>query len=394
VQDNRSHDEGMVNVPPSCGDACHHPVADAGTPSGDAGSHDSGTPSDDGGTNPTTDAGTDAGTTPDASQPEPDAGKPGMCSADGDCADGMECQLGFCVPKDIVPPPAPEPECSKDADCGSGCWCSNGQCVPKGTDPDTLAPTFSGITVDVTATAATVTFTSNEATSDNHVGYYRFDSDEVQIGFAVTSASGTTHVITISHLSPATKYYFYVSGTDAAGNVGESDLGTFTTTQIPAGSVALPAPFRTPGANKLEFAKFYNNGSGCGEVLGNLPGMTWGLGVYMTDANGDGYLEYSPTATIPNGTYELSYIDRECGNETTQFYNLDWANFGAPDMVKLMTADDRAFLYCNWYDAAAGRTVTAPDTTGDGKPDPSCEIRIKVASGAISGNGNMRDAAL
>jgi hypothetical protein len=354
---------------------------------------------------PEQDAG-DGEPTTDASEPGSDASEPvadsgntepdpldnaGKCESTADCVDGMECHDGLCVPAGIIPEPAPEPECTEDADCGEGCWCSNGQCVADGTDPDTAAPAINDIVVsDITATTVTITWTTDEASVGNHVSYYRFDSDEVQLGFAVTASNGTSHTSTITHLSPSTAYAFFLTSEDAAGNIGESDLHEFATVAMPA--TTLPDPFRDFGGGQIEFSKFYTNGSGCAEVRGTLPGLTWGNGVYMTDSDGDGYMEYSPANGIPEGTYALSYVDRECGSETDQ--DDDWANFGAPDMVKLMNAEARAWLYCNWYDADAGHTVTAPDTSGDGNPDPGCEIRIKQTENGLQPNGNMANAQL
>lgn len=386
VQDKSDHGD-VVNPPPSCGVECQ-PVEDAGSPVAD-----SGTPTDAG--QPSSDAGepADSGTTDSGNtEPEPlvNAGK---CESAADCDDGMECHDGLCVPVGIIPEPAPVPECTEDADCSDDDWCSNGQCVADGTDPDTAPPAITDITVtNITATTVMVSWTSSESSTDNHVAYYRFDTDEVQLGFAVDDSTGKVHSFTVTHLSPSTTYNFYVSSTDAAGNVGESDFAQFTTAALPPGN--LPAPFRDHGGGQIEFSKFYTAGSGCAEVRGTLPGMSWTDGPYITDGNGDGYMEYSPTAGIPYGEYSLSYVDRECAGQTSQNGTSDWANFGALEMVKLMRAEDRAYLYCNWYDSTAGHTVTAPDTSGDGKPDPGCEIRIMQDANGLHPNGNMANAQL
>lgn len=387
VQDQRGHDDN-ANPPPSCGEAC--------VPEQDAGDGE-----------PTTDAGqpvADGGSAvPDSGNTEPDPlDNAGKCESAADCVDGFECHDGLCVPAGIIPEPAPEPECTEDADCGEGCWCSNGQCVADGTDPDTAAPAITDIVVsEITATTVTVTWKTDEASVGNHVSYYRFDSDEVQLGFAVTASNGTSHTSTITHLSPSTAYAFFLTSEDAAGNIGESDLHEFATVAMPASS--LPDPFRDFGGGQIEFSSFYGNGSGCGEVFGTLPGLSWPdptksssewKGAYITDGNGDGYMEYSPAAGIADGSYEFSYIDRECTGQSGQRDSLDWANYGSPEMVKLMTAEARAFLFCNWYDATEGHTVPAPDTNGDGLPNPGCEIRITVTNGNVSGRGNMANAQL
>ncbi len=171
------------------------------------------------------------------------------------------------------------------------------------------------------------------------------------------------------------------------GTTPAPDAGTSTTTDGGTPTV-MPAPVVSPAACRMEFANAYISGSPCGDVLGDLPGMTWTSGQYIRDTDGDGRLELQYTA-IPAGDYALSYRDRECPGETPQAI---WANYGAPEFLSKMTADARQFIYCNWWDATNKRVVQAPDTNGDGLPDPSCEIHVSVdASCGITGNGNMRD---
>lgn len=168
------------------------------------------------------------------------------------------------------------------------------------------------------------------------------------------------------------------AGTPPSGDGGSvtppSDAGTSTVTN--------PAPVVSPAACRLEFADQYISGSSCGELRGTLPGMTWSAGPVIQDSNSDGRLEYI-AATIAAGTYSVSYMDRECPGQTPE--TGAWAHFGDPELLRSLTADARAWLYCNWYDAAN-------DTILTDVADPGCNIRVTVgAACALSPAGNMRD---
>lgn len=92
---------------------------------------------------------------------------------------------------------------------------------------DTTAPTLSNITsTSVTSTGATITWTTNEASS-------------TQVNYGATTAYGasttlnsslvTAHSATLSGLQAATTYHFRVRSADAAGNLAVSGDRTFTT---------------------------------------------------------------------------------------------------------------------------------------------------------------------
>jgi hypothetical protein len=167
-----------------------------------------------------------------------------------------------------------------------------------------------------------------------------------------------------------------------AGNdpVPEPDAGDSGTNPDVDGE--MPAPVVSPAACRLEFHDAYISGSQCGEVRGTLPGMTWEAGPVIEDTDGDGRLELT-LSSVPGGTYSLSYMDRECDGQTPQ--SGAWAHYGDPEMLLAMTSDARAWLYCNWYDAATGTILTDVE-------NPGCNIRVAVgADCALSGAGNMRD---
>lgn len=164
-----------------------------------------------------------------------------------------------------------------------------------------------------------------------------------------------------------------------AGGPSVSDGGGTTTPPGDGGSGStIPAPVVSPAACILEFADDYISGSPCGDVVGTLPGMTWSAGPRIADSDSDGRLEYRP-ASIPAGTYDLSYRDRGCPGEVDR---TNWALYGDPDMLRAMSPDARSFIQCNWWVNGAIVQVS----------DPGCKLRINVDSTcAITGAGNMRD---
>jgi phosphodiesterase/alkaline phosphatase D-like protein len=97
--------------------------------------------------------------------------------------------------------------------------------------PDTTAPVLSAITAgSVTATSATINWTTNEAAT-------------AQVEYGTTTAYGLTsaldntlltgHTRTLSNLTPSTTYHFRVISKDAADNTATSSDNTFTTPAPP-----------------------------------------------------------------------------------------------------------------------------------------------------------------
>ncbi len=147
----------------------------------------------------------------------------------------------------------------------------------------------------------------------------------------------------------------------------------------------LPAPFRSPGPYVLDFSTAYISGSPCGELRGDLPGISWSQGVLLQDkdlsGNTDGYL--GTVYNAPAGTYDVSYMDAACPGETRQLKG--WAEYGdAHTQLANMRPEDRAFISCTWYDAGTHSCVTVSN--------PGCDLRLTVdASGGVTPAGNMRD---
>lgn len=171
-----------------------------------------------------------------------------------------------------------------------------------------------------------------------------------------------------------------VGGADSAPSADAGAVGTGTdAVVVPPTTIEEPAPIKFKACD-MTFAIKYANGSPCGEVRGTLPDMTWSSGQFVIDCDNDGRLDLSYPAIIP-GSYELSYLDRECPNEVPR---ANWAAYGAPETLRGMTATARSFLFCNWYDARTGKVLTVTD--------PGCDIRFTVQNGCIMmPDGNMKD---
>jgi len=98
--------------------------------------------------------------------------------------------------------------------------------VNPGGAPDTTPPTISGISVsDVSTTAATVNFTTNEAAT-TIIDYGLFNT----YGSVYSNTSlVTSHVAAITGLTHNTTYNYRIRTTDISGNTQTSANGTFTT---------------------------------------------------------------------------------------------------------------------------------------------------------------------
>ena len=142
--------------------------------------------------------------------------------------------------------------------------------------------------------------------------------------------------------------------------------------------VVLPAPFRSPAACIFDFSTDYVSGAVCGEVRGNLPGLSWTSGVQIANPDGDGYMGMAFTVTA--GTYELSYLGWQ--NCTTREPKEAWAQYGAQEQLLKMAPESRAFINCNWWNSAESKVIAGVN--------PSCDLRITVDNACnILPAGNM-----
>lgn len=105
-----------------------------------------------------------------------------------------------------------------------------------GDTADATAPSISGINIGtITGESVTATWTTDEE-ANSLVAYGLVDGtyDNIAGNYEVNSDSAnyvTDHSVIINGLIPASKYYYTIISTDAAGNIAESAQGNFTTSE-------------------------------------------------------------------------------------------------------------------------------------------------------------------
>jgi type VI protein secretion system component Hcp len=110
--------------------------------------------------------------------------------------------------------------------------------------PDTTPPIISGVAITRSSTTATITFTTNEETSDG-------------IEYGITTAYGTStpldpamlksHSVRLEGLAPETTYFFRIVACDMQGNVIVSTDYSFTTKPLTRIKLAYPRLANTTG---------------------------------------------------------------------------------------------------------------------------------------------------
>lgn len=98
--------------------------------------------------------------------------------------------------------------------------------------PDTTAPVISAINVSaITQTSATVAWTTNEAAT-SRIWYALGTPLATSTALTMSDAATVTaHAFVLPSLTASTTYYYMVSSTDSAGNVGNSAEASFNTAQ-------------------------------------------------------------------------------------------------------------------------------------------------------------------
>ncbi len=113
---------------------------------------------------------------------------------------------------------------------GNVSGCSSGFSYTEVT-PDATDPVISSIGVTPTQTTATITWTTNEASSSS-VDYGTTTSYTNSTSETNISPKVTNHSVTITGLAANTLYHFSVKSKDAAGNIGASSDNFFTTLAV------------------------------------------------------------------------------------------------------------------------------------------------------------------
>jgi hypothetical protein len=172
---------------------------------------------------------------------------------------------------------------------------------------DTTAPTISAVSSSsVTATSATVSWTTNEA-ADSQV-FYRKQGDAAYQQTSLDSALVTSHSVPLAGLSPSTTYEFYVRSADSAGNAAQSSptstFGTaassFSYLRMEAESGTIVPPMRNVSSASGAFGSSYvDTPAGTPTGGATSPAGTTTFGVNIPTA-GTWYLwvrMYGPDAT-------------------------------------------------------------------------------------------------
>jgi subtilisin len=194
---------------------------------------------------------------------------------------------------------------------------------------DTTAPSItSGPTVsDITPSSAKVTWTTDEASTS--IVYYKQQADASWTSVIDNSAT-TSHLLTLTGLTSGTTYYYYVSSADAAGNVGNSAQGTFTTASaVNTSNLALSVGNLSheqkgkSGSAKL-FAPVTVSGTGGSATTLNVKyhQSTSLTGPYTLVAQGS-------ATTSADGTVTFEYSRASCGN----YYNVSASATAAGNTV-------------------------------------------------------------
>lgn len=142
--------------------------------------------------------------------------------------------------------------------------------------PDTTAPTISSVVSgNVTATGATITWTTNES-SDSVVEY----GESTSYGSTATDSTNvTSHNVSLTGLGSSKTYNYRVKSKDAAGNIATSQNYTFQT----------PAPADTTAPNI--------SGGTAGNITDTSAEISW-----TTNEASDSQVEYGATTSYGSQT--------------------------------------------------------------------------------------------
>jgi chitodextrinase len=175
--------------------------------------------------------------------------------------------------------------------------------------PDTTLPTISNVVVsNVTATGATISFTTDEATT----GWVSYTGPGCPCADVFSAGVGTTHTVALSGLTPGTVYQYAVHARDLAGNEQTTAQATLQTPQVstdpepPVVSLVQPGPGPVAGTVTVEATATDNVG-------------VTSVAVYVDDVligtvNAAPYDVAWDTATVADGAHTLRVDARDAAN--------------------------------------------------------------------------------
>ncbi|MBI2399591.1 MAG: PKD domain-containing protein [Deltaproteobacteria bacterium] len=157
---------------------------------------------------------------------------------------------------------------------------------------DTTPPALANIqVVNITASSATVTWTTDEA-STTQVEFG--SSGNYTASTALDSLLETVHSVQITGLQSFTNYNFRVVSTDKSGNTAVSAGSTFTTSNLaPVVSSFTVSPATGMAPLLVQFSASMTDSDG------SITGYEW-------DFDGDGVYEYSSVSSSATHTYQVA----------------------------------------------------------------------------------------
>jgi hypothetical protein len=226
---------------------------------------------------------------------------------------------------------------------------SQAKIVKLGT-PDTTAPTISNVqAANITGTAATITWTTNED-ADAQVEYGLTTSYGSTSALDTTLA--TTHTRNLTGLSPNTEYHYRVKSKDASGNLATSLDLTFTTpavdSQAPSVSITAPAGGTVSGSFNLTASALDNVG------VAGVQFRVDGVNVGSEDTSSPYSVSWN-SASVANGNHTITAVARDAAGNTTTSNGVT---------VNVSNAVSSGLVASYNFNEGAGTTVT--DGSGSG----------------------------
>jgi peptidoglycan/xylan/chitin deacetylase (PgdA/CDA1 family) len=215
-----------------------------------------------------------------------------------------------------------------------------------GTPVDTTAPTFGTLTTSgITQNGATVNFTTSESTQAS----VAYGTTAAYTTTAQSAATGTTHSVALTGLTPNTTYHYQVTIKDAANNTTQSSDATFTTTAAPASGPVISnvtaAPVGTTSATVS-----WNS-----DVIATSTfdyGTTTAYGKTITDPLTKTQHFVNLTGLTANTTYYFKISVTNLTGQTTtytgQFKTAATAKTGDLTGDGIVDDDDATILFANW----------------------------------------------
>lgn len=180
-------------------------------------------------------------------------------------------------------------------------------------EPDTTPPQISNIAVgSLTATGATITFTTSEAATS----WVSYTATTCPCTSVYSPINGTQHTVNLSGLTPNTQYTYTVNATDAANNTATSASQIFQTPATPGDTtpptVSITAPAAGPVSGTVQVSANAADNVGVTSVQFKLDGVNLG----SADTSAPYGISWN-TTTASEGSHTLTAEARDAANNVT-----------------------------------------------------------------------------